>query len=322
MERLQQLAGKIAAAFAALWFALVGAPALPPGHYQGYVEAEFVRVGAPEAGTLDRLSVARGDTVAKDAPLFALEHTEETAERDAAAAKLARARSDLANLTKGKRPQEIDVILAQKEQAQADLEYSKLELERLKTLSATQVAAQSRLDAAQAAYDRNKARVDELAAQLATARLAARSDEIRAAEANVTAARADLGQAEWRLSRRFVAAPADALVDDTLYREGEFVPAGAPVVSLLPPQNIKLRFFVREPDLGSLEVGERVAFACDSCAEGLHATISFIASQAEFTPPVIYSQQSRAKLVFMVEAKPEVPAGLHPGQPVDVTVTP
>lgn len=322
MEWFQYMAGKIMAAFAAVWFALVGAPALVPGHYQGYVEAEFVRVGAPESGTLDRLSVARGDAVKQGAPLFSLEHTEETAMRDAAAAKLAQAQSDLANLTKGRRPPEIDVIAAQREQALADLKFAELELERLKRLSATQVAAQSRLDAAQAARDRTKARVEELTAQLATARLAARSDEIRAAEAAVTAARADLEQAEWRLSRRFIAAPADAAVDDTLYRKGEFVPAGSPVVSLLPPQNIKLRFFVHERELGSLNVGERVAFSCDACAEGRRAVVTFIAPQAEFTPPVIYSEQSRAKLVFMVEAKPEAPAGLHPGQPVDVSVEP
>ena len=111
-------------------------------------------------------------------------------------------------------------------------------------------------------------------------------------------------------------------MDDTLYREGEFVAAGSPVVSLLPPENIKLRFFVREQELGSLKVGERLAYACDACAEGLQAVVTFIAPQAEFTPPVIYSEQSRAKLVYMVEAKPEAPAGLHPGQPVDVSLEP
>jgi HlyD family secretion protein len=322
MEWLQYIVAKIIAGLMAVWFALVGAPALPPGHYQGYVEAEFVRVGAPESGTLDHLSVARGDRVRQGEPLFILEHTQETASRDAAAAKLAAAQSDLANLTKGRRPQEIDVIVAQKQQALADLDYSKRELGRLKKLAETQVAAQSRLDQAQAAFDRNKARVDELTAAIATARLAARSDEIRAAQAAVASARADLDEAEWRLSRRSVNAPAGATVDDTLYREGEFVPAGSPVVSLLPPENIKLRFFVRETELGSLRVGERVAFGCDSCAEGLHATVSFIAPQAEFTPPVIYSEQTRAKLVYMVEARPENAAALHPGQPVDVSLEP
>lgn len=322
MEWMQALLHKVAAALAALWIALVGAPPGPPGQYQGYVEAEFVRVGAPDSGTLERLAVARGDRVDPGAPLFVLERTEEQAARDAAAAQLAQAQSQLTNLTKGKRVPEIDVIVAQKTQAEANLRLSEVELKRQEQLRAANVVAQSKVDEARAAYDRDKARVAELTAQLATARLAARSDEIRAAEAAVEAAKAALAQAEWRLSRREVAAPAAGSVDDTFYREGEFVPAGSPVVSLLPPENIKLRFFVPERELGGIALGRRVDFSCDGCPSGLRATISFLSPQAEYTPPVIYSEQTRAKLVFMVEAKPEQPAGLHPGQPVAVRLAP
>ncbi len=109
---------------------------------------------------------------------------------------------------------------------------------------------------------------------------------------------------------------------DTLFVRGEWVPAGSPVVAVLPPGNVKVRFFVPEPRLGALKVGQKVALACDACGSGLEATIAYIASQAEFTPPVIYSKDNRAKMVFLVEARPaaELAARLHPGQPVDVTV--
>jgi len=111
-------------------------------------------------------------------------------------------------------------------------------------------------------------------------------------------------------------------VVDTLFARGEWVPAGAPVVSLLPPANVKVRFFVPEPRLGSVTVGQKVALACDGCAAPIAGTVSFIAPQAEYTPPVIYSKDSRAKLVFLVEARPapEDAVKLHPGQPIDVTL--
>jgi HlyD family secretion protein len=109
---------------------------------------------------------------------------------------------------------------------------------------------------------------------------------------------------------------------DTLYVQGEWVNAGAPVVSVLPPANLKVKFYVPEPRVGSVKVGQRIQVSCDGCGNAIGATVSFVAPQAEFTPPVIYSRESRAKLVFLVEARPapEDAARLHPGQPVDVTL--
>ncbi|MBC8022334.1 MAG: HlyD family secretion protein, partial [Burkholderiales bacterium] len=134
------------------------------------------------------------------------------------------------------------------------------------------------------------------------------------------AARQALAQADWRLRQRTVTAFVAGTVADTLFARGEFVPAGAPVVSLLPPGNVKVRFFVPEPTLGSIQVGQKVSLSCDGCANPIGAIVAFIAPQAEFTPPVIYSRDNRAKLVFLVEAKPAAgdAAKLHPGQPVDV----
>jgi HlyD family secretion protein len=107
-------------------------------------------------------------------------------------------------------------------------------------------------------------------------------------------------------------------VEDRLRRPGEWVEAGGVVLSLLPPENVKVRFFVPEPLLGAMRVGQRVGLRCDGCPDDLSGTVRFIAPEAEYTPPVLYSVESRAKLVFMVEAWPDPGTALHPGQPVDV----
>ena len=149
-----------------------------------------------------------------------------------------------------------------------------------------------------------------------------RTQEIEAARAELDAARAAEAQARNRYDDKSLAAPADSLVADTYFRVGEWVPAGAPVVSLLPPQNIKLRFFVAEPRLGRLHVGDPVSATCDGCGAPIAARVSFVSPKAEYTPPVIYSRESRAKLVFLVEARPAAADAtrLHPGQPVEIAL--
>jgi HlyD family secretion protein len=289
---------------------------------QGYIEGEYVYVAAPVAGRLETLHVARGAQVAAATPLFELDRASEQPGRDDAAARLASAEANLADLRKGKRPSELASIEAQLAQAQAMLELAEAELNRRERLVASNVASREAVDQARAAYQRDKARVAELQAELKTAHLGARVDEIQAAEAEVTAARAQLAQAEWRLDQMSQAAPQAGVVVDTLYRPGEWVAAGAPVVSLLPPENVKVRFFVPEPRLGAIAIGGEVRVGCDACAPDLSAVISYIAPEAEYTPPVIYSREMRAKLVYLVEAKPRRPSALRPGQPVDVTLAP
>jgi HlyD family secretion protein len=293
-----------------------------PTAMQGYVEGEYVRVAAPFAGTLVKLDAQRGQNVESGTPLFALEAENEDAARREANERLRRAQAQVEDLRKGKRPTEIESSRAQLAQAQVAASLSERELARQLDLVAKGFVSQQRADEARAARDRDRNRVAELQADLDTVRSGSRPDEIRAAEAEAAAAREALAQADWRLKQKTVAATVAGTVTDTLFVRGEWVPAGAPVVALLPPANVKVRFFVPEPRLGSLKVGQRVALACDGCSSGLAATIAFIAPQAEFTPPVIYSKDSRAKLVFLVEAKPtaEDAVKLHPGQPVDVTL--
>jgi HlyD family secretion protein len=142
------------------------------------------------------------------------------------------------------------------------------------------------------------------------------------AEAALRTAQARLNSAQTRLTRRKMFSPVAGSVQQIYYRVGELVPAGKPIVALLPPANLKVRFFVNEAMLPKLQLGELVTISCDGCEKGLTAKISFIARSSEFTPPVIYSVEERAKLVFLIEARPERPERLRVGQPVSVTLGP
>lgn len=300
---------------------LAGCHGAPPAGYPGYVEGEFVRVAAPLPGTLVQLAVERGRTVAKDAPLFTLESDQERAARGEAQARVRQAEASLANLEKARRPPEIAAAKAQLAQAQASLAQSEADLARTGKLVADKFLPPQQRDQALAARDRDRARVAELNQQVRIANLPARSDEIAAATADVKAASEALAQAQWRVEQKSQTAPAAGLVIDTLYRPGEWVAAGAPVVSLLPPANVKLRFYIPETRVGALRIGEAVTVRCDGCGAPIPAKVRFIAAQAEFTPPVIYSRENRANLVFLVEAWPDTPnPALHPGLPVEVTL--
>lgn len=312
-------AALIAAAMVAL-LASVSCSKTADTGYQGYVEGEYARIATSFAGTLEQLNVQRGEQVQAGDALFALENENETAARREAQQRLRTAEAQLENLRKARRPSEIEAVRAQLAQAQAAAALSATQLRRTEDLVAKNFVSRAQLDEARSARDRDRARVEQLQAELKTTQLAARVDEIRAAEAAVAAARATVEQADWRLRQKSVASPVAGLVADTLFVRGEWVPAGAPVVSLLPPANIKIRFFVPEAVVGSVTQGDTVSASCDGCGAAVQARVSYIAPQAEYTPPVIYSRESRSKLVFLIEARPAPrdAAALHPGQPVDV----
>jgi len=301
--------------------ALLGAcsPKADPA-WAGYVEGEYVYVAAPIAGALTTLAVQRGDEVKRGAPLFALDDQAERAAREEAAARASGAGAQAADLAKGKREQEIAVVQAQITQARAQAVQASAELARQEALVTQGFVSASRLDDVRAAARQARARVAELEASLRVAQLPARSDERSAAAASTDAARYALDQARWREQQKQQSAPADARVADTFFRAGEWVGAGQPVVSLLPPGATKARFFVPESELGAIAIGQAVSVACDGCSAPVAARISFISTQAEYTPPVIYSNSQRARLVFMVEARPDPKdaARLRPGQPIDV----
>ena len=289
----------------------------------GYAEAELVYVAASAAGQLETLAVSRGDAVKRGQLLFTLDAASEAFAAGAAVARQERAEAQTANLRKGRRPAELKAVDEQLAQAQAALLASASQLDRQRQLVKQGFIAAVRLEELQAARDRDAARVREVQAQRALAADAARPDEISAAAADSRGAQADAELTRWRVGQKKRESPIDARVFDVLYRAGEYVAAGAPVLALLPPGGTKVRFFVAEPQLPRATVGSMVGLRCDGCAGGLTARITYVSPQAEYTPPVIYSNSSRSKLVYLAEARPEGAAqeALKPGQPLEVSFT-
>jgi HlyD family secretion protein len=287
-----------------------------------YMEADLVLVGSEQGGRVETLTVEEGDHVEQGAPIFTLESEAQEAEIAADRSHLAEAEARLADAKQQmQRPGEIEVLNASLAQAKAMLQMSTLTLDRNQKLFDKHWIAQAQLDDAIAQHDRNQAAVAEAERRIDAARLPNRSDLIDAAAASVEAARHSLEQAEKNLGKRKVFAPAAGTVEEVYFRPGEVVKEGQAVVALLPPGNLKVRFFVAEPVRADLHVDQTVNVSCDGCKGELSAKISFIAREAEFTPPVIFSQEQRQKLVFMVEARPaEATARLTAGQPVTVSL--
>ena len=249
-----------------------------------------------------------------------LESDNEVAAQRQARHQLSVAEAQLADLRLGKRPPEMGVIREQL--AQASAEEKRAAANRVRDEAQYQAGGISvaQLDATRASAESLAARVRELERQLDVAALPARDDQIRAQESAVAAARAALEQSDWKLRQKTVSATVAGRVFDTLYRAGEWVPAGHPVVRLLPPENVKIRFFVPEPLVGGLSVGKEITLRCDGGPSDVRATVSYVSAESEYTPPIIYSNETRSKLIYMIEAHPSVADAvkLHPGQPVEV----
>ncbi|HEY6434411.1 MAG TPA: HlyD family efflux transporter periplasmic adaptor subunit [Acetobacteraceae bacterium] len=308
-----------AAAAAVVWWRFK-APAAPMS-WQGYVDADYVKVAPTQQGLLVSLAVQRGDSVKAGAPLFAQDDKFDRAARDEAAAKLAQAEAQLSNLQSASRETEIAQAAADLADLRATQERTQLDLQRAEALERTAAGTRQQLDQARANALSAVAKVQAAEAKLAQMQSpTGRTQEIAAQQALVGEMRAQLAEAEWRLAQRHVAAPASALVADIYAWPGETMAAGSPVVSLLPAGNILVRFFVSEPELPHIHPGERVAVACDTCPRGMSAIVSFVAPQPEYTPPVIFSEQTRDKLTYQIEARPseDEDRALKPGQPVSV----
>lgn len=291
--------------------------------YQGYAEGEYVLIASPYGGSLERLSVARGQRIEAGAPLFALEQANETAARRESEQRLRAAEARVTDLSGAQRTEQVRALEAAVDKAISALEYTKKEYARNEKLLRDGFISPAALDTWRTAVERNEADLQQAGAQLAYARQSVgRPAELASARADAGAARAVVAQADWKLDQKSQKAPAGGFVQETFYVAGEWVPAGKPVVSLLPPENVKVRFFVPETVVGQLKLGGTVHVHCDGCGEDIAASLSYVSSQAEFTPPVIYSRESRAKLVFMAEARPSAKDAprLKPGQPVDVVL--
>lgn len=291
-------------------------------YYSGYIEGEYIYIASSQSGHLAELSVSRGEWLKPGTPLFQLDIANDTYQANEALQNLKAAESQLENIKKGKREVEITALKATLEQAKILEQIAETRFNRNSKLAKTGAVSQDQFDESQSVYQRSKSDVIEREAELALGLLGGRLDEIAAAEANVKAKKEELDLANWRLAQKKLSSEVEAYVQDTLFRVGEWIPAGKPVVSLLPPENIKARFFVPEKALATLQVGQTINIGCDSCDNPISAKINYISSEAEFTPPVIFSRESREKLVYMVEARIDAEHAklLHPGQPIDIHI--
>ena len=293
-----------------------GEPAVPS--WNGYVEARYLYVAAGSAGTITDLAVKEGDVVARGEVLFSLDEAQQRALAAAAEARVMAARANLQNLTTGSREDEIEVIRASLQKAEADLGLARQSAERSGKLLLEGLAPETRVEQDRATLASAQAAVKQLEAQLKVAELPARDAQQWQAEANLAAATADAEKARADLADRTVAAPVAGRVERLYFTAGETAAAGVPVVSLLPAGALKVKFYVAEAERPTLAIGQSVAVTCDGCPRGLTASISYFASEPQFTPPIIYSREERSRLTFLAEAVLDGDAALLPGQPVTV----
>ena len=245
----------------------------------GYAEGDNVFISAPQAGWVSAMRVERGQEVKPGDLLFTLDDTRERAARDQAQATLT---------------QMLGLIAQQK----ANLDYAAKELSRQQGLARAHAGVPATLDLAQSNYKQAQALYSQT-------------------ESQVKQAEAALQDEQYQLSQRSVIAYVAGRVEDIYFRDGEYAPPSTPVLSMLPPKNIYVRFFVPETEFAHTHVGQKVRITCDNCRP-VTATITFIAQQEEFTPPVIFSIGNREKLVFKLEARAPGGLRLNPGQPVEV----
>lgn len=284
----------------------------------GYVEVEPTRVAAPYAGRLVKLAVTRGGTVAAGAPLFTLDSDLERPALLEAQARREQSAAQLADLASGKRPAELDALRARVVAAESALRLARQDLARQQDLAKQGFLSSAGLDSLRERVNGSVAQLEQARADLRAAELAGREAQRAAAASALKAAEAQQAQAALRLDLKTLTATTAARVEDTYFREGEWVPAGTPVVSLLPAGSTKLRFYIPQARLADFPAGRTVTVVCDGCGAAVAARITWVASSAEFTPPVIYSKDNRAKLVYMAEARPQGDVQLAAGQPVEV----
>ena len=298
---------------------LFSACAVPLPLASGYVEGQFVLLAPVEIAQIESIELSRGDRFGEGDVLVHLEQRDAEIAVATARAGIAQATNTLQNISHGRRPEEIAVIEASLQSAKLQAEDASREYDRQKALFDRGVIAKAKLDLATTQKDVSAARVSELNANLAVAKLPARPEEIAVANATVEQAEAALENAEWRLSKRSLTATSEGVVFDIIRNKGEIAGPQAPVLSLLPDGAVSLQVYVPQTNIAGLSVGSILSVDCDGCPDNLSAEITYIANEPEFTPPVIYSLENRQKLVFLVEAKPlEHSFRLKPGQIVSV----
>lgn len=290
-------------------------------HWLGYVEGEPLQIAAPVAGTLASRAVDRGAGVTAGEPLFSIDPVVTDATTAQAAAQVAAARAQAADLAVGReRKPELDAARAAEASARAQVALTQKTFDRYAALAAKGFASRAQLDEARQARDSAAAALAQAQATVRAGGLSVgRQTQQQAASADVAVAEAALAAQKHQQKLIAPLSPAAGVVEQTYYNPGEWVPANTPVLSVLPADKRKLRFYVPETAIAGVKVGTTVHFTCDACGENRTAKVSYIAPQAEYTPPVIYSERARSKLVFLVEAWLPADKPLPLGLPVSVS---
>lgn len=276
-------------------------PPAPRDVLQGYGEARFTYIAAEEAGRINSVAIADGQTVAAGAVAFELDVTRMALAADSAAAAAAAASS---------RADRAGALAQAVRRDEAEAEIARQNLRRSRTLFERGLVAQARLDA------------DTAAANAANAAVAQARAEQAAARTDAGGAGASARLAQRRVRDMRITIPRAGVIHMVYHRPGEVVAPGAPLAALIAAGDMRVRFFAPQDMLARLAPGARVTLACDGCPQGLTGRVSFVATEPQFTPPIIYSREQRAKLVFLVEAIPDDPAAIRPGLPIDVGLAP
>lgn len=286
---------------------------------QGYLEGEYINLSNNFSGTLKKLLVSRGNKVETGQLLYVLDDEPEASQLAEAEQQLKQSQKVLSDLENGQRDTILEAIVAQRDAAKASLMLSTANVRRYRALYQQKAVDKATLDQAESNYQRDLNQVSQFNANLAEAKQGARKNAIEAQQAAVAAEESNVNKTTWQLMQKSGYAPVSGRIFDTYYKAGEFVNAQQPVLSLLAPTDIKLVFYIPEPKRSLIFIERPVYFECDGCTHRLKAIINYISPEAEYTPPVIFSLESREKLVYRVEAKLSVEATqLYPGQPVDV----
>ena len=303
----------VAAAAAVIAWLILGGSARPRT-LSGYIEGEDLYLAAPVSGTIASISAVEGQRVSAGQTLFRIAPATLAAQGQQAAANVAAAGTQIASAEATARQAQAEVAAAA-----ADAQKARQDLARLLSVKRDDAAAVANkdIDAARAGLNQANARV--VAAQKTAD---ARRAQVAASRAQAAQAQGGANEVAIRVGQLSPAAPSPGLVEDVFFQPGEWVNANQPVVALIPDNKIKVRFYVPEREVARYRPGQTVRFACDACARGLSARIGYVSPRPEFTPPVIFSRDSRDRLVFMVEAYPTQPTRLMPGLPVDVEPLP
>ena len=287
-----------------------------PPVYNGYLEADYTYVAPLSAGRIVAIAAGEGEQVLAGQVLVTLEDSAQRAGLQAALAGVAQAEANLDNLLTGGRADEIAVIAASLHRAEADRALAEGNFARTQALAGQGQVSAAKLDQDRTALAAAAAAVEQLQAQLNVAQLPARDAQRLAAEAALAMARAGAEGARIALADRVLRAPVSGVLERRFYEPGEVAGSGAPLLAIFQPDRLRVIFYLPQAERAGFRLGEVLAMDCDGCPTGISARIILMASEPQYTPPILYSRDERGRLVFRAEAQVSGVGGLLPGQPV------